>query len=115
MHESRLISREMAMKAASALKIKSTEIRAALKSPKKREKPGKSENQSEPETAKKTGETVKKDLKMDLKDWAGSKGENIPVCVKCEEEGGNQCTGPCMLFYHDECSGVKNSEETSER
>ena len=101
----------MAMRAASALKTKSTEIRAALKSPKKT-KSGKSDSDPTAEEPVKGRKEPKSTSTMDPSHWAGSKGEAIPVCVKCEEEGGTQCQGPCMLFYHEECSGVKTADST---
>ena len=37
-------------------------------------------------------------------------GNSVPVCVICEEEGGVQCTGPCQLFFHEECVKDENQE-----
>ena len=111
MHESRKISREMAMKAASALKLNVKEIRAALKSPKKTKNA--TTNSDEP-ISDQPLEKPDKSKKLDSTNWAGSKGDLVPVCVKCEEEGGMQCQGACLLFYHPACAGVKLNDEDKE-
>lgn len=85
MHGSRKISRDLATLAVSALKTDSKQLKLALKSPKKQVK-------SKIENDEKTDKKQEND-KSDTTVWAGSTGNSIPVCVKCEEEGGIQCTG----------------------
>ena len=109
LHSSRIISKDMALRACTALKLNLTEKQLSrLNSVTAAKEDSKEKENVEP--------TSKEKAKLEQ---VGSKCEDIPVCMVCEEtdEGEErkivQCDGVCKLFYHVECDNQSPLSLTS--